>query len=275
MHQQLNPSQLWTLAISFYVAWMRAGELSMGTIKLRDYHLRRFAVTTGLEPFDATLDDLIEYLGSHEWSANMRRSARTTLNSFYTWAASTGRMTINPALDLPTISSPIGKPRPAPESAVAQGLLPNVDRRLPVMVALGARLGLRCWEICQVHSSDLRRDMVGYSLLVHGKGNKQRVVPCTDELAVIIRDAQGFLFPGRIDGHLSSSYVSKLVSNVLPDRVTAHMLRHRFASKAYRDGGKDIRVVQELLGHSSVATTQIYTAVDNDDLRRAVLAAAA
>lgn len=275
MHQQLVPSPAWTLAISFYVAWMRAGDLSTGTMKLRDYHLRRFAVTTKLEPYAVELDDLVNYLGSHNWAANMRRSARTTLSSFYTWAASTGRLDVNPALDLPTVSSPIGKPRPAPESAVEQGLMPNVDRRVPVMVALGARLGLRCWEICQVQSTDLRRDLVGYSLLVHGKGNKQRIVPCTDEIAVIIRDAHGFLFPGRIDGHLSSSYVSKLVSNALPDRVTAHMLRHRFASKAYRDGGKDIRVVQELLGHSSVATTQIYTAVDDNDLRRAVLAAAA
>lgn len=261
--------------IGFYVAWMRSANRSDGTIKLRSYHLRRFAVTTGIEPFDATLDDLTGYLGSHAWSQNMRRSARTTLHSFYTWAASTGRVETSPALNLPPVSSPMGKPRPASETAVAQGMLPNVDRRLPVMVALGARLGLRCWEICQVSSSDLSRDLVGWSLLVHGKGSKQRVVPCTDELAVIIRDAHGFLFPGRIDGHLSSAYVSKLISGALPDGVTAHMLRHRFASKAYRDGGRDIRVVQELLGHASVATTQIYTAVDDDDLRRAVLAAAA
>ncbi|MFJ3392014.1 tyrosine-type recombinase/integrase [Leifsonia aquatica] len=275
MHtQQLVPSQAWTISIGFYVAWLRSANRSTGTMKLRDYHLRRFAVTTRLEPFAPTLDDLVNYLGSHDWSQNMRRSARTTLHSFYTWAASTGRMETNPALLLPPVSSPIGKPRPAPESAVEQGELPNVDRRVPVMVALGARLGLRCCEVARVHSDDLRRDMLGWSLLVHGKGNKQRIVPCTDELAVIIRDARGFLFPGQIDGHLSASYVSKLISRALPSGVTGHMLRHRFASKAYNQGGKDIRAVQELLGHSSVATTQIYTAVEGDDLRRAALAAA-
>lgn len=73
---------------------------------------------------------------------------------------------------------------------------------------------------------------------------------------------------------LSPAYVSKLISRALPAGVTAHMLRHRFASAAYR-GERDIRTVQELLGHSNVATTQVYTAVPDGALRAAVEAAAA
>ncbi|WP_022899139.1 tyrosine-type recombinase/integrase, partial [Humibacter albus] len=80
------------------------------------------------------------------------------------------------------------------------------------------------------------------------------------------------LFPGRVDGHLSAAYVSKLISRALPEGVTAHPLRHRFASRAYA-AERDIRAVQELLGHASVATTQIYTAVPDAALRRAALAA--
>jgi site-specific recombinase XerD len=64
--------------------------------------------------------------------------------------------------------------------------------------------------------------------------------------------------------------VSKLISGALPDGVTAHMLRHWFATKTYTASGNDIRAVQELLGHASVATTQIYTMVESDVKRRAV-----
>jgi site-specific recombinase XerD len=81
------------------------------------------------------------------------------------------------------------------------------------------------------------------------------------------------VFPGQVNGHLTSGYVSKLVSDALPPGWTAHTLRHRFASVAY-SADRDIRAVQELLGHASVATTQIYTAIPKDALRRAVNAAA-
>ena len=101
-----------------------------------------------------------------------------------------------------------------------------------------------------------------------------RVIPITNALAHEILAADGFLFPGQIDGHLSAAYVSKLISRALPEGWTAHTLRHRFASRAYVGAGKDIRAVQELLGHASVATTQIYTAVEDDVMRQAVAFAA-
>lgn len=82
------------------------------------------------------------------------------------------------------------------------------------------------------------------------------------------------MFPAQIDGHMSAGYVTKLISRALPDGVTAHMLRHRFATVAY-SGQKDLRAVQILLGHSSIATTQIYTEVPDDDLRLTAAAAAA
>lgn len=142
------------------------------------------------------------------------------------------------------------------------------------MLQLAASAGLRCREIALVHSDDLVRDLAGWSLIVHGKGDRTRHVPLTEDLALELRTYEGWVFPGQIDGHLSAAYVSKLLSRVLPG-ATAHQLRHRFATRAYQLGGRDIRAVQELLGHASVATTQIYTGVDQDSLRRAALAAAA
>jgi hypothetical protein len=99
-------------------------------------------------------------------------------------------------------------------------------------------------------------------------------VPIGDDLAAAIAadNADGYLFPGDEDGHLSPRWVGKLMAGALPDHWTAHTLRHRFATRAYR-GSRNLRAVQTLLGHSSVATTERYTAVDDDEIRAAMMAA--
>ena len=73
--------------------------------------------------------------------------------------------------------------------------------------------------------------------------------------------------PGR---PLTPTTVGRKMSKMLGKKYTTHQLRHRFASAVYKSSGNDIRVTQELLGHSSVATTQIYTAVSKQSMRDAV-----
>jgi len=269
---QLN-LDLWLIALNHYAAWLHAGHRSPKTIGLRTVHLRAFARATGLGPFEADLDALVAYLGSKTWSATTRHSIRSSLRSFYSWAFAAGHMPSDPTGLLPTITPTRGRPRPAPESAVQVGR-GAVDPRVRLMIELGATVGMRAGEIAQVHTDDLRQDLYGWSLVIHGKGGKIRLVPLNDRLPILLRNmGEGYVFPGRIDGHLSASYVSKIMSAALPEGYTAHTLRHRFASVAYR-AERDIRAVQELLGHASVATTQIYTEVPDDALRRAVAAAA-
>jgi integrase/recombinase XerC len=113
-----------------------------------------------------------------------------------------------------------------------------------------------------VHRRDLTVGPCGVQLLLHGKGRKLRVVPVGDHLAAATAGEVGWLFPGD-DGHLSPPYSGKLVVAALPDHRTAHTLRQRFTSRAYR-GSRNLRVVQTLLGHSSVATTERRTAVDDE-----------
>lgn len=117
---------------------------------------------------------------------------------------------------------------------------------------------------------------------MHGKGGKQRVIPISDSLAGAIRAGaaghtpglapRGWLFPNGTGGHLGVYQVGDLVRQVLPEPWTMHTLRHRFASRAFR-GSRNLRAVQVLMGHSSIATTERYLAVDDDEVRAAMLAA--
>tara|TARA_R100000365_G_C2738436_1_gene67426 strand:+ start:422 stop:1228 length:807 start_codon:yes stop_codon:yes gene_type:complete len=264
----------WSNTITRYQAALRAGDYPKGTIYLRGYHLRRLARTIQKPVATVTRDDLIGFLDDPDWSPAYRRSFRVTFRAFFRWAREERLVAHNPMKGIKTASAPIGKPRPAPEEAVQQGQTYS-DRRVPTMVRLAAHAGLRCCEICQVHRDDVTRAPSGYRLRVHGKGRKIRVIPIPTALALEILQADGFLFEGQIDGHLSAAYVSKLVSRALPDKWTAHTLRHRFGTKALKGSKNNLRVVQELLGHASVATTQIYTEVEDDEMTMAVNYAAA
>jgi site-specific recombinase XerD len=124
----------------------------------------------------------------------------------------------------------------------------------------------------------------GAQLVVHGKGDKERIVPISESLAEAISrgaaghtpgaPADGWLFPNYNGGHLTAYHVGALVVRVLPGHWTMHTLRHRAASRAYR-GTRNLRAVQQLLGHASVGTTEFYCAVDDSEIRAAMEAAGA
>lgn len=265
----------WAEPLSAYLAWLQAARRSSGTIYQHSYALRRFATSTAVDPWPITLEQLVGYMASLErLGASARRTPRQALRGFYSWGRLVGRWDDNPAAHLPTIKSPRGVPRPAPEHSVKIGLRER-DQRTRLMIRLAVGAGLRCREICQVRTDDVVADLIGHSLIVRGKGDNQRTVPISDELAIELRrHGEGFVFPGRIDGHLSPARVSELISEALPPGVTAHQLRHRYGTRAFQLGGRDILAVQRLLGHAYVSTTQVYVDVDDDAVRRAALAAA-
>lgn len=270
----------WERAIDDWCEWLVSAGHSKDTRYLRRYHLTRFSKGVGeIGPWELTYDDVVKILARPNWSPETRRSARSSLTSFYRWGQASGRTTENPAALTPVVRIPSALPRPAPES-VLRGALERADERERLMVSLAAYEGLRRGEVCKVHVGDIVQAVDGtWELTVVGKGGKRREVPLTDDIARRLRaegakSSNGYIFPGQINGHLSPAYTGKLISHCMPPGWGAHTLRHRFASAAYA-AERDIRAVQELLGHTDVRTTQIYTAVPADAKRRAVLAASA
>lgn len=152
------------------------------------------------------------------------------------------------------------------------------------MLRLAGEARLRRAEVAGVHYYDLGETADGWSLLIHGKGDKKRIVPVSDRspprsaaepLAIrqARRHAVGYS-PHQIPcGHLTAGQAGKLVAGVSPDGWTMHTLRHRFATRAYR-GSRNLRAMQVLLVHESIVTTERYTAVDDTEIRAAMAAAA-
>lgn len=266
----LTPIAQWVEAIRDWGLSMRSASKPETTLKLREYQMNRFAkghIETG--PWDVTLDDLTIWLAGFDWAPETRRSYRSTLRVFFHWAHITGRITVDPAGLLPPITPPITESRPTPEIFFREALR-KAPQRVVLMVELAGFAGMRRGEIAIAHTSDVEPDIEGWSILVHGKGRRQRRVPLLPDLARELRAMPtGYLFPGQIDGHLSPHYVGKLISSVLPDGWAAHSLRHRFSNKFY-EGERDMRAAQTVLGHASIATTQRYIRASNPAIRRGV-----
>ena len=216
---------------------------------------------------------LTDWLAGQSWGTSSRRGYRSALRSFYTWGAAEGYAQSDPTRALLPIAPPLPKPRPAPMVAVEVALEVE-DWRVRIAVRLAVELGMRRGEVAACHSDDLERDLVGWSLHVHGKGNRDRRLPVPDDLASAIqRCGAGYLLPGRINGHLSPRWIGKLVAKALPGAWTMHTLRHRFATDVHTLT-RDLAVTQDLLGHASPVTTRAYVQVPDERLRAAVNAVA-
>lgn len=268
---------VWAVDINGWTAALRAAGRSPETIRTRTDHLRRASRALGGEPMKVTPVQLLTWVGGQDWSRETRRSVYASLRSFWQWAAGVGLIETSPADVLPSVSPGQPRARPTPER-VYKSALGAADEREKLILRLGAECGMRRAEIAQVHVRDLVEDLDGWSLIAHGKGGKDRLVPMDEGLATAVRArllaTGGWLLPGNDNGHLSARYVGILASRLLPEGWTLHTLRHRCATVA-RAKGSDIQDIQELLGHASVATTQRYVRVPGDAVRRAVRHAAA
>ncbi|AWL92893.1 integrase/recombinase XerC [Bradyrhizobium ottawaense] len=140
--------------------------------------------------------------------------------------------------------------------------------------------GLRISEALGLKRREVPRPGEGDVLIVTGKGNKTRMVPVLQNVLELVQEyvamcpyplpAEGPIFVGARGGPLSPRIIQLAMERLrgalgLPDSATPHALRHSFATHLLSRGG-DLRAIQELLGHSSLSTTQIYTGIDSERL---------
>lgn len=271
MRNKISAPVPWRRSIEGWTDTLKAAGLSAQTIKSRRYkmvHLAALLMPSG--PKDVTAEQIVQAFARQQWKPETRKAYRNTISSFFRWLHKSGRRSDDPSLDVPRVKKPHAHPRPCPDRYIAAAMEKATSSE-KLMIRLGAECGLRRGEIARVHSDDVVADSAGRSLIVRGKGDKQRIVPLPDDLADIIMDARGYLFPGRFVGHVEESYIGDHISHLLPDGYAAHTLRHRFATTAYA-ATHDLFVVAELLGHESVETTEHYVAMPDGRLREATAA---
>ena len=216
-----------------------------------------------------TTSDLLDFLADRPACAPAtRRQVVNTLRSFYRWMVESGLRSDDPSALLPPVRVPRAMRRPTPD-AVFQAALVGASTRDRLMLLLGAYAGLRRMEIAQVHTDD-----VGEGLLrVKGKNQTVRYVPLHPQLAAeLARVKPGYVFPSPRGGHIQPGTVGERLHELLGPGWSAHSCRRRFATRAY-SAQRDLLAVQTLLGHASVATTQLYVTVPADALLAGVLAA--
>lgn len=264
----------WESSIGDWIVWLAAGGAPRTTQRLRRGHVRGVARRCAVaHPVEVTVAMLVRVCSAEGWSNEHRRGVRRSLVSFYEWGMAMAGFPANPAAKLPKVPGDAPNPRPCPDR-IWNEVLMAAGPRERMMVRLAGELGMRRAEVAVCRREDLIEDLTGWSLLVHGKGNKQRLLPIPDEIAEAIRDfcPRGYLFPGSDNGHLSPAHVGKLVGNLMPEGWSMHKLRHRFASRSL-ERTDDLLSLRDALGHTSVATTQIYTKVADGKVRRVVAAA--
>lgn len=271
MRNKISAPVPWRESINGWTDTLRAAGLSAQTIKSRRYkmvHLAALLMPSG--PEDVTTEQIVQVFARQQWKPETRKAYRNTISSFFRWLHKSCRRSDDPSLDVPRVKKPHAHPRPCPDRYIAAAMeMATSSEKL--MIRLGAECGLRRGEIARVHSDDVVADSAGHSLIVRGKGDKQRIVPLPDDLANTVMETQGYLFPGRFGGHVEESYIGDHISRLLPDGYAAHTLRHRFATTAYA-ATHDLFVVAELLGHESVETTEHYVAMPDGRLREATAA---
>lgn len=269
-HSNSKPiPSLWAEAIDPYLKHLRLSGYPETTVDTRKQHLHHLARRIAKEPGEVSSETLMDWCGDQLWALETRRGRYNTFRLFWQWAENTNRL-LDVARDLPLVKQTHGKARVAPYDVYFSALIES-DDRTRIILRLAGECGLRRAEIASIH---LSRDVVPdpifpgqWILIVHGKGNKVRHVPVPLFLAAeMLTLGDGWLLPGKINGHLSPAWVGRLASRRLEEHWTLHTLRARFATDAWRID-PDLFALQDLLGHASPETTRRYVGTDGSRLR--------
>lgn len=265
--------------------------MSPNTVASYISDLTAFFSAVGKDPKDVVPEDIISYF-AETTTLSKRSQARvlSSLHSFYKWMIMEGEMTDNPsdAIEAPKL----GKYLPAVLSVEeVDRLIAAVDldsafgKRDRAMLETLYGLGLRVSELISLRISSIWTEQGFVSVI--GKGDKQRLVPLggmardaiSDYLEVrgpaADRESSDILFLNRFGRALTRIAVFKMIKAYevkagISKEISPHTLRHSFATHLIENGA-DLRAVQEMLGHESILTTEIYTHIDSSTWQRNIL----
>jgi len=278
---------------------MLAAERGAALLTLTAYRndlreLARFLGARGEAPETVDAASLHAYLGAATALAPRTLARRiSAMRQFYKFLVTDGIRGDDPTagLDTPALGRPLPKILSEDEIdrliAAARTWTGDEGTRLVCLVELLYATGMRISELVTLPLAAAQRDP--RFLLISGKGGRERIVPLSEPSRLALTAYLGsrerflpasrpsrWLFPsrGRV-GHLTRQRAGQLLKGLAvkagldPDRLSPHVLRHAFASHLL-DHGADLRTVQQMLGHADIATTQIYTHVLSDRLRKLV-----
>lgn len=263
---------------------------------LRD--VSQYCAWTGSTPEALLSDHAVEPNDIRDWigtlamqgekPASLRRKTQS-LRAFFRWGMTIGLCHANPAADVVLAKLPRHLPDIAKVSEIEEIIATHPtdtihDLRVLMALKMLYTLGLRQAELLSVTDSDIRQGAGGAEIRITGKGNKERILPLPPQLAEDIRQWQRErdrhydalpepkpLLAAR-HGALSKGTLYTDIHNVLAGtsaaRKSPHILRHSCAT-ALLNNGANIDAVRQLLGHASLATTQIYTHLSPRELRQA------
>ncbi|BBZ82740.1 integrase [Mycobacteroides abscessus] len=253
--------------------WQTAQRLRAVTIGERLRVIALFACEVACNPATAQPLEVMRWLASHaaDWSESTAATYHSYLRAWFKWLVLMDYRVDNPMVKLGSPKYPDRVPRPVPDDGLARLLCSRMHHRTRVMILLASLGGLRVHEIAKFRGEDI--DLARRVFYVHGKGGSRNMLPLHPLLAeaALTMPQRGWWFPSntkRPGQHVHAKGVSDIIGQAMRRAGTPgtpHSLRHWFGTTLL-DDGEDVRVVQTLLRHKSLATTAIYTKVP--DARR-------
>ena len=254
--------------------------------------LAAFLKTKGVALHKANREDLQKYMHvivKNGLSARTQARRLSAMHEFYRFLYSEEIRDDNPTdlLDAPKISKALPKYLTEKEINLLIEQGKKKDIRLGVLLEVAYASGMRVSELVELPTTAVLQE--GQTIMVTGKGGKQRMVPLNDMARIALDNwllqHENYLKRGRISkwlfpsksstGHYTRDAFFKALKelavevDIEPKRVSPHVLRHSFASHLIAHDA-DLRSVQQMLGHSDIATTEIYTHVMEDRLKKII-----
>lgn len=274
-------AQLSAVAIARHLEWMRLRGLAADSIYQRGRGLARLIAALPVPLLEADAAMLAAWRAALTVTPAVICTYVGNVRQFYGWAADEGLISVNPAARL--ITPRLGRrlPRPIGEAELRAALGCAAPRVRPWLV-LAAWAGLRAKEIAYLRRENVLDTAEEPVILIAEdatKGRSERIVPMSP---FVLGELRAYGLPGagwvfrRCDGQYGPNrpwMISHLANEHLHDcgiPLTLHTLRHRFGTQTYESSGRDLRTVQELMGHARPSTTAIYVAFSNPNARRAV-----